>query len=107
MSGSMKFDLKPLEDFSMLMTALHSIDYNLDSLKELVHEWVTMATQKDAGLRKDSKGIPFDNVERVKMGILCEAIALVLSGDLDTLEQIQKARLKGVKKPRLKGSKKR
>lgn len=27
------------------------------------------------------------NAERVKMGILCEAVALVLSGELDKLEE--------------------
>ena len=30
-------------------------------------------------------------MERVKMGILCEAVALVLSGDLDRLEALKDA----------------
>ena len=47
-----------------------------------------MATQKTAGQRKDKKGdLSWDNLERVKMGILCEAVALVLSGKLDELEE--------------------
>lgn len=29
----------------------------------------------------------WDNPERIKMGILCEAVALVLSGKLDELEE--------------------
>ena len=45
-----------------------------------------MATQKDAGQR-GMKSINWDNMERVKMGILCEAVALVLSGKLDELCQ--------------------
>ena len=31
--------------------------------------------------------MPWDNLERIKMGILCEAVALVLSGKLDELEE--------------------
>ena len=46
-----------------------------------------MVTRKTAGQRKDKKGdLSWDNLERVKMGILCEAVALVLSGKLDELE---------------------
>ena len=49
-----------------------------------------MATQKTAGQRKDQpKDLSWDNLERVKMGILCEAVALVLSGDLDKLEALK------------------
>lgn len=60
---------------------------NIPLLKELVGQWVQMATQKTAGQRKDKKGdLSWDNLERVKMGILCEAVALVLSGKLDELE---------------------
>lgn len=68
---------------------------SVSNLKELVHDWITLATQKNAGQRKDGKGIPWepgskpvswDNLERIKMGILCEAVALVLSGRLDAIE---------------------
>ena len=46
-----------------------------------------MSAQKTAGQRENSKDVPWDNMERVKMGILCEAVALVLSGKLDELEE--------------------
>ena len=45
-----------------------------------------MATQKTAGQR-GRKDTSWDNLERIKMGILCEAVALVLSGELDKLEK--------------------
>lgn len=37
----------------------------------------------------ENKEISWDEIERVKMGILCEAVALVLSGELDGLEALQ------------------
>lgn len=57
-------------------------------LKELVGQWIQMTTQKTAGQRqcKRPEDLSWDNLERVKMGILCEAVALVLSGKLDELE---------------------
>lgn len=57
--------------------------------KELVGDWITMVTQKNAGqvaYRKKGQ-IDWANAERVKMGILCETVALVLSGELDKLEE--------------------
>ena len=76
----------PLEDFSM-WAALQAGGQNADieNLKELVNQWIQMATQKTAGQR-GGKDLSWDNLERVKMGILCEAVALVLSGKLDELE---------------------
>ena len=59
---------------------------NIKQLKELVGEWIQMVTQKTAGQRANKKDLSFDNIERVKMGILCESVALVLSGKLDELE---------------------
>lgn len=84
-------DPKPLEDFSMwTMLQRGGQKSNISVLKELVNEWVQMATQKTAGQRKDRpKDLSWDNLERVKMGILCEAVALVLSGDLDKLEALK------------------
>ena len=77
---------EPLEDFSM-WAALQAGGQNADNenLKELVNQWIQMATQKTAGQR-GGKDLSWDNLERVKMGILCEAVALVLSGKLDELE---------------------
>ena len=49
-----------------------------------------MTTQKTAGQR-GGKDLSWDNLDRVKMGILCEAVALVLSGDLDRLEEMKDA----------------
>lgn len=84
-------DPKPLEDFSMwTMLQRGGQKSNISVLKELVNEWVQMVTQKTAGQRKDRpKDLSWDNLERVKMGILCEAVALVLSGDLDKLEALK------------------
>jgi hypothetical protein len=43
--------------------------------------------QKTAGQRKNKKGdISWDNLERIKFTIICEAVLLVLSGKLDGLE---------------------
>lgn len=85
----MSFDPKPLEDFSM-WAALQAGGQtaNIPLLKELVGDWIQMTTQKTAGQRKDNpKDLSWDNLERVKMGILCEAVALVLSGKLDEIDR--------------------
>ena len=79
-------DPRPLEDFSM-WAAIQNPKPNIPVLKELVREWVQMATQKTAGQR-GGKDLPWDNLERIKMGILCEAAALVQSGELDRLEEL-------------------
>lgn len=43
-----------------------------------------LMTQKTAGQAKYKKGnLPFENLERIKNGIIIEAMALVLSGELD------------------------
>lgn len=92
----MRNDPRPFEDFSMwAMLQPGGQKGSVTNLKSFVHDWITMATQKTAGQRKNSKGIPWepgsktvswDNLERVKMGILCEAVALVLSGKLDSIK---------------------
>lgn len=85
-----------LEDFGMwAMLQDRGQHANISALKSLVHDWITLSTQKTAGQRVDNrKGIPWepgskavswDNLERIKMGILCEAVALVLSGKLDEI----------------------
>lgn len=57
---------------------------NYPALKEACMELRQMMLQKTAGQRKDCpKDIPFDNLERVKVTIIVEAMALVLSGDLE------------------------
>ena len=57
---------------------------NYPALKKACMEMRQMMMQKTAGQRKDCpKDIPFDNLERVKATIIVEAMALVLSGDLE------------------------
>lgn len=46
-----------------------------------------MMMQKTAGQRKGKKDISFDNLERVKNGIVVEAMCLVLSGQLEYLDK--------------------
>lgn len=60
---------------------------NYPMLKELCMELRQMMMQKTAGQRKGKKDIPFDNLERVKNGIVVEAMCLVLSGELEYLEK--------------------
>lgn len=86
-----RLDPRPLEDFSMwAMLQRGGQKSNIPLLRELVGQWVQMTTQKIAGQRnRNRKDLSWDNMERVKMGILCEAVALVLSGDLDRLEALK------------------
>ena len=82
-----RMDEKSLEDFSMWAAfKAGGQTANIKQLKELVGEWIQMVTQKTAGQRANKKDLSFDNIERVKMGILGGAVALVLSGKLDELE---------------------
>ena len=85
----MRADPKPLEDFSMwAMLQRGGQEANIQLLREMVEQWVQMTVQKTAGQR-GGKDISWDNLERVKMGILCEAVALVVSGELDRLEALK------------------
>ena len=86
-----RLDPRPLEDFSMwAMLQRGGQKSNIPLLRELVGQWVQMTTQKTAGQRNGNrKDLFWDSMERVKMGILCEAVALVLSGDLDRLEALK------------------
>lgn len=59
---------------------------NITALKDAVYTLIQMTTQKDAGQRKDSKGVPFEILDMVKWQIICESVCLVLSGKLDGLE---------------------
>lgn len=86
-----RLDSRPLEDFSMwTMLQRGGQKSNIPMLRELVGQWVQMTTQKTVGQR-GGKDLSWDNLERIKMGILCEAVALVLSGDLDRLEMLKDA----------------
>lgn len=81
-------DARPLEDFTMwAMLQDGGQRFEPDVLEDLVSQWIQMATQKTAGQRKDKpKDLSWDNLERVKMGILGEAVALVLSGKLEIIK---------------------
>ena len=84
-----RMDARPLEDFTMwAMLQDMGQCFEPDVLEDLVRQWIQMATQKTAGQRKYKAGdLRWDNLERVKMGILGEAVALVLSGKLDKLKE--------------------
>lgn len=71
----------------------HGQKADITLLKEAVHDLCQMTMQKTAGQKKPSgkgkykeKDISWDNLERVKFTIICEAVLLVLSGKLDQLE---------------------
>ena len=88
-----RLDPEPLEDFSMWAALQRGGQKsNIPMLRELVFQWVQMATQKTAGQR-GGKDLSWDNLERIKMGILCEAVALALSGDLDRLEALKDGKM--------------
>ena len=82
----MVHDPQPLEDFSIWAAAQGGEPFDPDQLEELVKDLVHMTTQKTAGQRKDhKKDVPFENLERIRMGILAEATMLVLQGGLDII----------------------
>ena len=60
---------------------------NIPELKSLVYDLIQMTTQKTAGQRKAKKDLNWDDLDMLFMAIVCEATALVLSGDLDKLER--------------------
>ena len=60
---------------------------NVKALKNAVYTLIGMSTQKTAGQRSDHpKHISFEVLEILKWQIICEAVALVLSGKLDEME---------------------
>lgn len=63
-----------------------SHEANIEGLKDGVYSLIQMTTQKDAGLRGKAGHVPFEMLEMVKWQIICEATALVLSGELDKLK---------------------
>lgn len=73
----------PMWDF--LKDGSHEAD--IDALKDGVYTLIKMMTQKDGGQRGKAGHVPFEILEMVKLQIICEATALVLSGELDKLER--------------------
>lgn len=63
---------------------------NVKALKNAVYTLIGMSTQKTAGQRSDKpKDMSFEVLEILKWQIICESVALVLSGKLDGLENEQ------------------
>ena len=82
----MTFAPRPMEDFSIWAAAQGGEPFAPDLLEELVHDLLRMATQKTAGQRKDhKKDVPFENLERIRMGILAESTMLVMQGGMDII----------------------
>lgn len=52
---------------------------------------IGMTTQKGGGNHESQLGkmMPFEMLDLVKWSIICEAVALVLSGKLDELEEME------------------
>lgn len=81
-------DPQPMENFSIWAAAQGGEPFDPDLLEELVTDLLHMATQKTAGQRKDKpRDLPFENLERIRMGILAEATMLVLQGGLDIIRE--------------------
>lgn len=61
---------------------------NIPALKEYVYDLIKMTTQKTAGQRAGVRhDISWDELEMTLFSVVIEATALVLSGDLDKLEE--------------------
>lgn len=63
---------------------------DIKALKDSVYNLIQMTTQKTAGQRANQPNhISFEVLELLKWQIICEAVALVLSGELDKLEEME------------------
>ena len=60
---------------------------NIPALKEYVYDLIQATTQKTGGQDgyKKKEHINFEDVDMIMFSIVCEATALVLSGELDKL----------------------
>lgn len=60
---------------------------NIPALKGYVYDLIQMTTQKTAGQTRanNKKDIPWDELDMTVWSIAVEAVALVLSGELDKL----------------------
>jgi len=56
---------------------------NVEALKGYVYDLIQMTTQKDAGQRGNAHHIDWSELDMTIFSIVCEATALVLSGELD------------------------
>ena len=63
---------------------------NIPCLKEHCMMLRQMMMQKTAGQRENKKNdIPFEQFDTIKNNIVIEAMALVLSGDLDKIDDLE------------------
>lgn len=77
------------EQFDVMWSFLQKsgMKSNIPCLKEHCTMLRQMMMQKTAGQRKNKKtDIPFEQFDTIKNNIVIEAMALVLSGDLDKIE---------------------
>lgn len=77
------------EQFDVMWSFLQKggMKSNIPCLKEHCMMLRQMLMQKTAGQRKDKKNdLPFEQLDTIKNIIVIEAMALVLSGDLDKIE---------------------
>lgn len=80
-----------LEQFSLWAAAKNGQPFDPDTFESAVNDLLKMATQKTAGQRKGDRGdLSWDNLERVRMAILCEAVMLVMQGGLDVIREAMK-----------------
>lgn len=77
----------PMLDTMWSFMQMGGLKANYPALKEACMELRQMLMQKTAGQRKDRpKDLSWENLERVKVTIICESMALVLSGDYEKME---------------------
>ena len=80
----------PMLDTMWSFMQMGGLNANYPALKEACMELRQMLMQKTAGQRKDRpKDLSWDNLERVKVTIICEAMALVFSGEYKEKESGQ------------------
>lgn len=61
---------------------------NIRALRDAVYSLIKMTAQKTAGQSRanNRNDMPFQCLDMVKWVVICEAVALVLSGELDKLD---------------------
>lgn len=62
--------------------------HNIRALRDAVYALIKMTTQKTAEQSRanNRNDMPFQCLDMVKWVVICEAVALVLSGELDKLD---------------------
>ena len=74
------------EAFSLWAAAQNGQPFDPDTVGRAVQDLLHMATQKAAGQRKHKpRDLAFENLERIRMGILAEATMPVMQGGMDII----------------------